>query len=116
MAVQLAKLSLWRLQARDLPFTFQDHSFRHGMRWLAWTYHGLPLEAGEAAQLSRGGDQAVCFEVVAVRFICWRLNRLRIGQKLNATSLRCERRDGEGAAIPDVCAGAILCPRLIQGG
>lgn len=31
MAVQLAKLSLWLFTlARDLPFTFLDHSFRHG--------------------------------------------------------------------------------------
>ena len=31
MAVQLAKLSLWLFTlARELPFTFLDHSFRHG--------------------------------------------------------------------------------------
>jgi hypothetical protein len=62
MAVQLAKLSLWLFTlARELPFTFLDHSFRHGDSLV-----GLDLEQLTAfhwkpeKQLSflRGGDQA----------------------------------------------------------
>ena len=115
MAVQLAKLSLWLFTlARDLPFTFLDHSFRHGDSLV-----GLNLEQIKAfhwkpetqltfldAEIKRALD-----EVVAIRQEIHQLagDATPEGQRLKAQRLFDANDATEKVRrIADACVGAFF--------
>lgn len=115
MAVQLAKLSLWLFTlARDLPFTFLDHSFRHGDSLV-----GLDLEQIKAfhwkpekqlgfltVEIQRALD-----EVVSIRQEIHQLagDSTPEGQKLKAQRLFDANDATEKVRrIADVCVGAFF--------
>ena len=115
MAVQLAKLSLWLFTlARDLPFTFLDHSFRHGDSLV-----GLDLEQIKAfhwkpekqlsfleVEIKRALD-----EVVAIRQEIHQLagDSTPEGQKLKAQRLFDANDATEKVRrVADVCVGAFF--------
>ena len=115
MAVQLAKLSLWLFTlARDLPFTFLDHSFRHGDSLV-----GLDLDQIEAfhwkperqlsfleAEIRRALD-----EVVVIRQEIHQLaaDSSSEGQKLKAQRLFDANDATEKLRrVADACVGAFF--------
>ena len=115
MAVQLAKLSLWLFTlARDLPFTFIDHSLRHGDSLV-----GLNLEEIKAfhwkpekqltfleVEIQRALD-----EVVAIRQEIHQLagDATPEGQKLKAQRLFDASDATEKVRrVADVCIGAFF--------
>lgn len=115
MAVQLAKLSLWLFTlARDLPFTFLDHSFRHGDSLV-----GLDLEQIKAfhwkpekqlsfltMEIKRALD-----EVVAIRQEIHQLaaDATPKGQKLKAQRLFDANDATENVRrVADICVGAFF--------
>lgn len=115
MAVQLAKLSLWLFTlARELPFTFLDHSFRHGDSLV-----GLSLEQIKAfhwkpekqlslfeMEIKRALD-----EVVAIRQEIHALagDATPEGQKLKAQRLFDANDATEKVQrVADVCIGAFF--------
>ena len=122
MAVQLAKLSLWLFTlARDLPFTFLDHSFRHGDSLV-----GLDLEQIKAfhwkpekqlsfleVEIKRALD-----EVVAIRQEIHLLaaDSTPEGQKLKAQRLFDANEATEKVRrVADVCAGAFFAQDSSKG-
>ena len=115
MAVQLAKLSLWLFTlARDLPFTFLDHSLRHGDSLV-----GLDLEQIKAfhwkpekqlgfleMEIKRALD-----EVVAIRQEIHQLagDATPEGQKIKAQRLFDANDATEKVRrVADVCVGAFF--------
>ena len=115
MAVQLAKLSLWLFTlARDLPFTFLDHSFRHGDSLV-----GLDLEQIKAfhwkpeKQLSFIGLEITraLEEVVVIRQDIHRLAEdvSPEGQRLKAQRLFDANDATEKLRrVADICVGAFF--------
>jgi hypothetical protein len=115
MAVPLAKLSLWLFTlARDLPFTFLDHSFRHGDSLV-----GLDLEQIKAfhwkpeKQLSFIGVEIerALDEVVAIRQEIHELanDSTPEGQKLKAQRLFDANDATEKLRrVADTCVGAFF--------
>ena len=115
MAVQLAKLSLWLFTlARELPFTFLDHSFRHGDSLV-----GLDLEQIRAfhwkpeKQLSFLGVEIkrALDEVVAIRQEIHQLagDSTPEGQKLKAQRLFDANDATEKMRrVANVCVGAFF--------
>lgn len=115
MAVQLAKLSLWLFTlARELPFTFLDHSFRHGDSLV-----GLNLEQIKAfhwkpeKQLTFLGVEIkrALDEVVAIRQEIHQLaaDATPEGQKLKAQRLFDANDATEKVrCVADVCVGAFF--------
>ncbi|MEA1052703.1 DNA methyltransferase [Lamprobacter modestohalophilus] len=122
MAVQLAKLSLWLFTlARDLPFTFLDHSFRHGDSLV-----GLDLEQIKAfhwkpnKQLSFLGLEIkrVFDEVVVIRQQIHQLadNETPEGQKLKAQKLfDAEDSTEKLRRVADICVGAFFAESTERG-
>jgi hypothetical protein len=115
MAVQLAKLSLWLFTlARELPFTFLDHSFRHGDSLV-----GLNLEQIKAfhwkpeRQLSflQIEIQRVLDEVVAIR---QEIHELAADSTPESQNLKAQRLfDANDATekvrrVADSCVGAFF--------
>jgi hypothetical protein len=115
MAVQLAKLSLWLFTlARELPFTFLDHSFRHGDSLV-----GLDLEQIKAfhwkpenqlsflsVEIKRALD-----EVVAIRQDIHKLagDSTPEGQKLKAQRLFDANDATEKVRqVADMCVGSFF--------
>lgn len=126
MAVQLAKLSLWLFTlARDLPFTFLDHSFRYGDSLV-----GLDLEQIKAfhwkpeKQLSFLGMEIrrALDEVVTIRQEIHELagDATPEGQKLKAQRLFDANDATEKVRrVADTCVGAFFeepkeKPRLLE--
>ena len=115
MAAQLAKLSLWLFTlARELPFTFLDHSFRHGDSLV-----GLDLEQIRAfhwkpeKQLSFLGVEIkrALDEVVAIRQEIHELagDSTPEGQKLKAQRLFDANDATEKMRrVANVCVGGLL--------
>ncbi|MDY0001368.1 MAG: N-6 DNA methylase, partial [Polyangia bacterium] len=73
-AVTLAKLSLWLVTlARDLPFTFLDHSLRHGDSLVGLSFdqiksfHWVPAKPGQQLELCRKELEAALDEAIALR-------------------------------------------------
>jgi hypothetical protein len=73
-AVTLAKLSLWLVTlARDLPFTFLDHSIRHGDSLVGLgfdqikSFYWKPAKPGQQLELCRKELEAALDEAIALR-------------------------------------------------